>query len=106
MKRKILIAGGSGLVGRQSMDFLVASGYEVHLVSRRPSALPMPAMKEHVALSDDWPEIVARIKPDCSISCLGTTIRKAGSHDASRRSTMILCLPLHRPAMQLERSIL
>ena len=82
MKRKILIAGGSGLVGRQTADFLVGSGYEVHLVSRRPSALSMPAIKEHVALSDDWPEIVARIKPDCSISCLGTTIRKAGSQDA------------------------
>ena len=64
MKRKILIAGGSGLVGRQTADFLVGSGYEVHLVSRRPSALSMPAIKEHVALSDDWPEIVARIKPD------------------------------------------
>ena len=53
MKRKILIAGGSGLVGRQTADFLVASGYEVHLVSRLPSALPMPAIKEQVALCDD-----------------------------------------------------
>jgi len=84
MKRKILIAGGSGLVGRQTADFLAASGYEVHLVSRRPSALPMPAIKEHVASSDEWAEIVARIKPDCSISCLGTTIRAAGSQDAFR----------------------
>jgi uncharacterized protein YbjT (DUF2867 family) len=42
----------------------------------------MPAIKEHVASSDEWAEIVARIKPDCSISCLGTTIRKAGSQDA------------------------
>ena len=82
MKRKILIAGGSGLVGRQSMDFLVASGYEVHLVSRRPAAVPLAAMEGHGALSGGRPGIVARVKPDCSISCLGTTIRKAGSQDA------------------------
>jgi uncharacterized protein YbjT (DUF2867 family) len=76
---KIVIAGGSGLVGKQVADLLARNGFEVHLVSRRPTVQSMPNVHEHVAPSDDWPAIVARIKPDVAISCLGTTIRAAGS---------------------------
>jgi uncharacterized protein YbjT (DUF2867 family) len=79
---KIVIAGGSGLVGKQVADLLARNGFEVHLVSRRPTVQSMPNVHEHVALSDDWPAIVARIKPDVAISCLGTTIRAAGSQAA------------------------
>lgn len=82
MNPKIVIAGGSGLVGKQVADLLARNGVEVHLVSRRPTAQSMPNVQEHVGPSDDWPAIVARIKPDLAISCLGTTIRAAGSQDA------------------------
>lgn len=82
LKQRIVIAGGSGLVGKQAADFLARGGAEVHLVSRRPSAQLMPATREHVAPSDVWSAIVASINPDVAISCLGTTIRKAGSQDA------------------------
>jgi uncharacterized protein YbjT (DUF2867 family) len=84
MNQKIVIAGGSGLVGNQTADLLARSGFEVHLVSRRLSAKLMPDIHEHVAPTADWPAIVASIKPDTAISCLGTTIRKAGSRDAFR----------------------
>jgi len=84
VKRKIVIAGGSGLVGKQLAGLLAHNGFEVHLVSRRPSAPSTPNLHEHVASSDDWPAIVARIKPAVAISCLGTTIRTAGSRDAFR----------------------
>lgn len=84
MKRKIVIAGGSGLVGKQLAGLLAHNGFEVHLVSRRPSAPSTSNLHEHVASSDDWPAIVARIKPAVAISCLGTTIRTAGSRDAFR----------------------
>jgi uncharacterized protein YbjT (DUF2867 family) len=79
---KIVIAGGSGLVGKQVADLLARNGFEVHLVSRRPTVQSMPNVQEHVGPSDDWPAIVARIKPDVAISCLGTTIRAAGSRAA------------------------
>jgi uncharacterized protein YbjT (DUF2867 family) len=82
VKSKIIIAGGSGLVGKQVADQMARNGYDVHLVSRRPSAQSMPNLHEHVAPSDDWPAIVARIKPAVAISCLGTTIRTAGSRAA------------------------
>ena len=84
MKQKIVIAGGSGLVGKQLVNFLARGAYEVHLVSRRPSAKLAPNLQEHVASSIDWPAIVASIKPAIAISCLGTTIRIAGSRDAFR----------------------
>lgn len=84
MKRKIVIAGGSGLVGKQLVGLLAGNGVEVHLVSRRPSAQSTPNVHEHVAPSADWPAIVARIKPAVAISCLGTTIRTAGSQEAFR----------------------
>jgi uncharacterized protein YbjT (DUF2867 family) len=77
--RKIVIAGGSGLVGKQLADLLARDGVEVHLVSRRPTTQATLNVHEHVAPSDDWPAIVSRINPAVAISCLGTTIRAAGS---------------------------
>jgi uncharacterized protein YbjT (DUF2867 family) len=82
VKSKIVIAGGSGLVGKQLADLLARNGVQVHLVSRRPTAQATLNVHEHVAPSDDWPAIVARIKPAVAISCLGTTIRTAGSRAA------------------------
>lgn len=84
MNRKIVIAGGSGLVGKQAADMLARTGFAVHLVSRRPSHALAPGIQEHVAPIADWPAIVARLKPDVAISGLGTTIRTAGSRDAFR----------------------
>ena len=84
MNRKIVIAGGSGLVGKQAAENLVRAGFAVHLVSRRPSHALAPDIEEHVAPTADWPAIVARLKPDVAISGLGTTIRTAGSREAFR----------------------
>lgn len=84
MSRKIVIAGGSGLVGKQATDMLARAGFSVHLVSRRPSHALAPNIQEHVAPTANWPAIVEGIKPDVAISGLGTTIRTAGSHDAFR----------------------
>jgi uncharacterized protein YbjT (DUF2867 family) len=82
MSRKIVIAGGSGLVGKQAADMLARAGFAVHLVSRRPSHALALGIEEHVAPIADWPAIVARLKPDVAISGLGMTIRTAGSSDA------------------------
>lgn len=84
MSRKIVIAGGSGLVGKQAAEMLARAGFAVHLVSRRPSHALAPDIEEHVAPTADWPAIVARLKPDVAISGLGTTIRTAGSRAAFR----------------------
>ncbi len=92
MRRKIVIAGGSGLVGKQLADCLALNEADVHLVSRRPTAQSQPNVHEHVAPSDDWPAIVARIQPAVAISCLGTTIRTAGSQEAFKAVDLDLVL--------------
>lgn len=81
---KVVIAGGAGLVGKQVAERLAKSGSEVHLVLRSSSGMSAANITEHVAPTSDWPAIVASIKPAIAISCLGTTIRKAGSRDAFR----------------------
>ena len=36
--KKILIAGGTGFVGKQLIPFLVEIGYSIHVLTRKPSA--------------------------------------------------------------------
>lgn len=38
--KKILIAGGTGFVGKQLIPFLVEKGYSIHVLTRNPSANP------------------------------------------------------------------
>ncbi len=100
MTRKIVLAGGSGLVGRQAAEFLARDGFEVHLVLRRPSAASNPLIQEHIAPSSDWPAVVEGIKADIAISCLGTTIRTAGSRDAFRAVDRDLVLAFAQASYQ------
>lgn len=39
--KKILIAGGTGFVGKQLIDFLVGKGYSIHVLTRKPRANPL-----------------------------------------------------------------
>lgn len=84
MTAKVVIAGGSGLVGKQAAQLLALGGFAVHLILRRSCEPLHPAIKEYVAPSADWPAIIAGIQPDKAVSCLGTTIRTAGSQHAFR----------------------
>ncbi|MBL0923698.1 MAG: NAD-dependent epimerase/dehydratase family protein [Sphingomonadaceae bacterium] len=93
---KILMAGGSGLVGKQVSALLAARDVDVHLVSRRASTPLLSAITEHVAPTGDWPAIIDDIKAEIAISCLGTTIRTAGSRDAFRTVDHDLVLTLAR----------
>ena len=36
--KKILIAGGTGFVGKKLIPFLVEKGYSIHVLTRKPSA--------------------------------------------------------------------
>ena len=83
--KRILIAGATGLVGRQlALDIAGQEGIETHiLVRRKPERVPA-AVIVHEAAPTDWPRAVAAIKTDVAISCLGTTMRTAGSKAAFR----------------------
>lgn len=42
--RRVLVTGASGFVGRAATDALLARGFEVHAVTRRPDRLPVGAI--------------------------------------------------------------
>jgi uncharacterized protein YbjT (DUF2867 family) len=84
------LAGGSGLVGGELLRHLVddPSFTRIVAVGRRPLALESPKLAQATvdfarpetleAISSDGPS------PDVVFSCLGTTMKKAGSREAFR----------------------
>ncbi len=85
MKRRILIAGGTGLVGKQLLAELAGlDGIDVHMVLRSQPVSHAAGICQHVGATESWPMIIRELKPDVVISCLGTTMKTAGSQAAFR----------------------
>lgn len=83
MKQRVVIAGGTGLVGSQVVTGLISrDDIELHMLLRRTSGNPLPCVHQHAAPTESWPALVQEIKPDIAISCLGTTMKIAGSRAA------------------------
>lgn len=85
MKSRIVIAGGTGLIGKQVVAEL--SGLAVvdtHMLLRTISATPFTGTRQHVAATDTWSSIVQDLKPQVVICTLGTTMKVAGSKAAFR----------------------
>lgn len=101
MKKRILIAGGTGLVGRQVVSELAGmEGVDLHLLLRGLSGTPVLGVSQHVGDPKDWPAMVRDVKPDVVISCLGTTIRTAGSQSAFRAVDYDLPLSIAQAALE------
>jgi uncharacterized protein YbjT (DUF2867 family) len=83
----VLIAGASGLVGKQLLTLLLQDSacHEVHSLVRKPSGLQHAKLREHVVdfakLETSAPALP---KVDEVFICLGTTIKVAGSQAAFR----------------------
>ena len=85
MKNRIVIAGGTGLIGKQVVAELAGLGVsETHMLSRSSGATLPLSIKQHVAPTEIWPEIVGELKPEIAICALGTTMKVAGSKAAFR----------------------
>lgn len=85
MKGRIVIAGGTGLVGKQVVAELAGLDVsETHMLCRNSPATPISDIKYHVAPKENWPDIVRDLKPKIAISTLGTTMKVAGSKAAFR----------------------
>jgi uncharacterized protein YbjT (DUF2867 family) len=83
--KRIIVAGGTGLIGRQVVDELAGlDALEIHAVLRCVVDNFPPNARQHVAPVAEWPALVADISADVAISCLGTTMRTAGSKAAFR----------------------
>ena len=90
-----LIVGATGMVGRA----VVAHSSAPLTILARRDVVGLPSHhKLIVAPSEGWADIIAAEKPSALISCLGTTIRQAGSQDAFRAVDHALVLSVARAA--------
>lgn len=99
----VLVAGGTGLVGRRLVGLLLASGnYDrVHVLGRRSTGIHDPGLIEHSVDFGDLSAVGAAIGDVSDAFCtLGTTIRAAGSKAAFRRVDHDFVLSLARFAME------
>jgi uncharacterized protein YbjT (DUF2867 family) len=82
-QRTVLVAGASGLVGREILNRLLLddSVAAIHTVGRRELALQHPKLTQHVV---DLQALPALPHADECYIALGTTIKTAGSQQAFR----------------------
>jgi uncharacterized protein YbjT (DUF2867 family) len=83
MNRIALVIGSTGLVGRELVGQLLADPHytEVHCFTRRTSGLVHPNLTEHVVDFDNPEKWSALLKGDVLFSCMGTTLKTAGSKE-------------------------
>ena len=81
--RTVLLAGSSGLVGREILNLLLAdeSVAKVHSLGRRTLPVDHPKLTQHTA---DFSVLPALPPVDEAFIALGTTIKLAGSQQAFR----------------------
>lgn len=94
----VVMIGGTGLVGSLAGSIMLAHGWKVDALLRRPNGLVHSSWREHLAPPQEWPGIVARLNPDASVSALGTTMRQAGSKTAFRSVDLDLVVAFARAA--------
>ncbi|MFT4047601.1 MAG: NAD(P)H-binding protein [Solimonas sp.] len=84
MERSALVAGATGLVGRQVVQRLLCDpAYtRVCVISRRPLDIAHPQLTTIVSDFSDLDALGARLAADDVFCCLGTTLRAAGSRAA------------------------
>lgn len=84
---KALVIGATGATGKDLVSQLLTDkGYdEVNVFVRRPLAFDNPKLKTHIVdfeKPEEWRDLV---KGDVAFSCLGTTLKAAGSKEAQRK---------------------
>lgn len=81
--QRVLLAGASGLVGRELLAALLAdpAAAHVHAIGRRPLTTRHPQLSSHVV---DFAALPALPAVDTAYIALGTTIKAAGSQAAFR----------------------
>jgi uncharacterized protein YbjT (DUF2867 family) len=78
---RLILAGASGLIGTAAIPALAQAGFDVHVMARRDLSA-VTGVTSHIAPANMWPEIVTKVGARIAISCLGTTMRIAGSQTA------------------------
>lgn len=81
---KAVIIGATGATGKELLELILASNTvsEVVALVRKPLSVKHPKLNEVVVDFDKLEEWESRISGDVAFSCLGTTLRAAGSKKA------------------------
>ena len=84
---KALVIGATGATGKDLVQKLLADKdfEEVHAFVRRPLNIENDKLKSHIVnfeQPDEWKDLV---NGDVAFSCLGTTLKDAGSKEAQRK---------------------
>ena len=84
---KALVIGATGATGKDLVNQLLTDkDYdEVNIFVRRPLAVENPKLKTHIVNFDKPEEWKDLVKGDVAFSCLGTTLKAAGSKEAQRK---------------------
>jgi len=82
MPCRVLLAGATGLVGRELLRALCQRGDTVHALVRRAGAAPPTAGAHELVV--DYARLPALPAADAAVCALGTTIKVAGSQAAFR----------------------
>ena len=99
MQKRIIIAGGTGLVGKQVVAELAGlDDVDTHMLMRPLSGKPILGITQHLASPDNWPAVMRKMKIDVAICCLGTTIKTAGAKAAFRAVDYDLVLEFAKAA--------
>lgn len=100
MHRIALIAGATGLVGRELLSLLLddADVAEVVALTRRPLATPHPKLQQGIVDFDQL-EGFALPPVDDFYCCLGTTMARAGSRAAFREVDLVYPVAIARMAL-------
>lgn len=86
----IIMAGASGLTGSLLLPILQQRGHRVSIIVRRELNGLDTDIQQIIADPQDWPAQLQQRQFDIGISCLGSTIKKAGSREAFRAVDYIL----------------
>ncbi|MEZ4928446.1 MAG: hypothetical protein R2777_00310 [Chitinophagales bacterium] len=81
MKKTLLIAGSSGLVGNQLLQLMLENNSvaKVYTLVRKTQQINHPKLEEIIFDFNDNNAYKNLPKADATFCCLGTTIKKAGS---------------------------
>jgi uncharacterized protein YbjT (DUF2867 family) len=92
----ILLVGATGMVGSALVTAM--ADQPLTIISRRAVDVAGATHRQEIAPSDQWSALIAAARPATFISCLGTTIRQAGSQAAFRAVDHDLVLGAARAA--------
>ncbi|WP_312390200.1 NAD(P)H-binding protein [Chryseobacterium sp.] len=84
---KALVIGATGATGKDLVNQLLYDKdfEEVHIFVRKPVDIQNDKLKTHIVNFENPEEWKNKIKGDVAFSCLGTTLKTAGSKEAQRK---------------------